>query len=111
MVAPLYRQVLQQAVPFVGAYCDSELGPYVRHGYTGWFFNPLCVQSPGERPAPSRVASGFAASSSAAATTVTDGVGAGGRDVRYAVIAGGSRVLPLDRTRMQRYTSVYAALG
>ncbi|EFJ43558.1 hypothetical protein VOLCADRAFT_106819 [Volvox carteri f. nagariensis] len=39
--AGIADQVLQQGVPFVGAYCNGELGPYVRNGYVGWFFNPL----------------------------------------------------------------------
>eukprot|EP00198_Chlamydomonas_reinhardtii_P008713 XP_001698050.1 predicted protein [Chlamydomonas reinhardtii] len=79
----------ERGVPFLGGYMNGELGPYVRHGYAGWFFNPLCVQPPGSG---------------------ASGASAGSHGAAVGVVAGG-RVLPLDRTQMQGYTSVYAALG
>ncbi|KAG2439657.1 hypothetical protein HXX76_005007 [Chlamydomonas incerta] len=115
--ARIADEVLQRGVPFLGGYMNGELGPYVRHGYAGWFFNPLCVQPPGSS------ASGGSVKHSASAAAAEGGGGARGSHSgagghgngrggapRCTVVAGG-RVLPLDRTQMQGYTSVYAALG
>ena len=133
--AHIHTQVLQRGVPFLGGYMNGELGPYVRHGYAGWFFNPLCVQPPGSGASGASAGSHGAAVGGGAAGargshsgagvgggggsgggvgtgggTGGGGGGARGGPARCTVVAGG-RVLPLDRTQMQGYTSVYAALG
>ncbi|KAG2432357.1 hypothetical protein HYH02_012931 [Chlamydomonas schloesseri] len=127
--ARIADEVLQRGVPFLGGYMNGELGPYVRHGYAGWFFNPLCVQPPGSSSstttatssssgsAGSRYGEGGGAGGGGGGTRGSHsgagggkGGGGGGSAPRCTVVAGG-RVLPLDKTQMQGYTSVYAALG
>jgi hypothetical protein len=34
--AALLDAAMQQGCPFVGVYCDGELGPLVQHGCLGW---------------------------------------------------------------------------
>ncbi|GIM15723.1 hypothetical protein Vretimale_18463 [Volvox reticuliferus] len=121
--ARIADEVLHKEVPFVGAYCNGELGPHVRHEYAGWFFNPLCVQPPVATEAlPANAAErGDLCIPAAAATAAGCGAGSGSvvalsggapcnGEPRFTVVAGG-RVMPLDRTCMQGYTSVYATLG
>ncbi len=85
-------------MPFVGAFCNGELGPFVRSGYVGWCFNPMCVHSREDGAVDGAGSSGGGGGAAAVA------------GARCTVVSGG-RVLPHDRTQMQGYTSVYAALG
>ncbi|KAG2502247.1 hypothetical protein HYH03_000733 [Edaphochlamys debaryana] len=117
--ARIADEVLGRGTPFVGAFCNGELGPAVRAGYAGWAFNPLCAH-PAPQPAPApagpvEASGGRHGSASSAAPGAGVGASGGGSGCgpgsgRCVAVSDG-RLLPLDRTRMQGYTSVYAALG
>lgn len=56
---PTTRQVMQRSVPFVGAFCNGEIGPRIRAGYVGWSFTEqaaACLDSAQPRPARDSVA-------------------------------------------------------
>ncbi|GLI61526.1 hypothetical protein VaNZ11_003907 [Volvox africanus] len=119
--ARIADQVLQKRVPFVGAYCNGELGPHVRHGYVGWSFNPLCIRPPDATEAlasaiggddTSIIYAGPAAGCSVGSSSVVAHTrNAVFRGAPRLLVVAGDRMMPLDRTRMQGYTSVYAAVG
>jgi hypothetical protein len=65
--------IVRRQVPLIGAFCNGEIGPYVRAGYAGWAQAGCALPDPTSQPC----AGGGIAAAAAAAAATGDGGNAG----------------------------------